>query len=42
MKLKNKKIGFILTGSFCTFQKAIGQMENIIEEGRRNNSYYVV
>ena len=33
MKLKGKKIGFILTGSFCTFKKTIEQMENIIKEG---------
>ena len=31
MKLKGKKIGFILTGSFCTFQKTIEQMEKIIK-----------
>lgn len=29
LKLKDKKIGFILTGSFCTFNKTIEQMENI-------------
>ena len=29
MKLLNKKVGFTLTGSFCTFNKAIEQMENI-------------
>lgn len=29
MKLKGKKIGFVLTGSFCTFNKTIEQMENI-------------
>lgn len=29
MKLKEKKIGFILTGSFCTFNKTIEQMEKI-------------
>ena len=34
LNLKDKKIGFILTGSFCTFQKTIEQMENIIKEGR--------
>lgn len=33
MKLKGKKIGFILTGSFCTFQKSIEQMQNILNEG---------
>lgn len=32
MKLKGKKIGFILTGSFCTFQKTIEQMGKIIKE----------
>lgn len=32
MKLKGKKIGFILTGSFCTFQKTIEQIEKIIKE----------
>lgn len=29
LKLLNKKVGFILTGSFCTFNKTIEQMENI-------------
>ena len=29
MKLKEKNVGFILTGSFCTFNKTIEQMENI-------------
>ena len=29
MNLKGKKIGFILTGSFCTFNKIIEQMKNI-------------
>ena len=33
LKLKNKKIGFILTGSFCTFKKTIEQMENIVKDG---------
>lgn len=33
MKLKDKNIGFILTGSFCTFTKTIQQMKKIIEEG---------
>lgn len=33
MKLNNKKIGFVLTGSFCTYQKTIEQMKNIINEG---------
>lgn len=32
MKLKGKKVGFVLTGSFCTFKSTIEQMENIIKE----------
>lgn len=33
MKLKDKKIGFVLTGSFCTFKKTKEQISNIIKEG---------
>ena len=33
MKLQNKNIGFILTGSFCTFRNTIIQIKNIIDEG---------
>lgn len=33
MKLKDKKVGFILTGSFCTFSKTIPEIEKIIKEG---------
>ena len=33
MLLVGKKIGFALTGSFCTFEKTIPQMERLIEEG---------
>lgn len=33
MSLKNIKIGFALTGSFCTFNKAIEQMENLVKLG---------
>ena len=33
LKLKDKKIGFVMTGSFCTFKNTIAQMENIIKEG---------
>ena len=32
LKLKGKKVGFVLTGSFCTFKNTIIQIENIIEE----------
>lgn len=31
MNLKNKKIGFILTGSFCTFNKVIPKIEELIK-----------
>lgn len=33
MSLKNVKIGFALTGSFCTFSKTIEQMENLVKLG---------
>lgn len=33
MKLKDKKIGFCLTGSFCTFDKTLLQMKKIVDEG---------
>ena len=33
MFLKDKKIGFILTGSFCTFKYTIPQIKKIMEEG---------
>lgn len=45
MILKGKKIGFVLTGSFCTFKKTIPQIKKIIEQGGEiipvmsNNSY---
>ena len=32
MKLKNKKIGYCFTGSFCTFEASIKQMEKLIKE----------
>ena len=32
MKLKNKRIGFAFTGSFCTFKKVIPQLQKIVEE----------
>lgn len=31
MKLEGKRIGFVMTGSFCTFRKAIEQLNKIIE-----------
>lgn len=33
MLLEGKKIGFALTGSFCTFSNTIPQMTKLIEEG---------
>ena len=33
MKLKGKKVGFCLTGSFCTFDKTLEQMKKLVEEG---------
>lgn len=33
MNLKDKNVGFILTGSFCTFAKTIEQLKNIAAEG---------
>ena len=33
MKLKNKNIGFCLTGSFCTFKNTILQMKELVKEG---------
>lgn len=35
MELKGKKIGFVLTGSFCTFRKAIDKMKEIIKQGAK-------
>lgn len=33
MLLRGKRIGFALTGSFCTFEKTIVQISRLIEEG---------
>lgn len=33
LKIKDKKIGFVLTASFCTFKYTIPQIKRIIEEG---------
>ena len=32
MELKNKRIGYCFTGSFCTFETSITQMEKLIKE----------
>lgn len=33
MTLEGKRIGFVMTGSFCTFKKTIPQIKKILEEG---------
>ena len=33
MELKGKKIGFVLTGSFCTFSKTIPKIKELINMG---------
>ena len=33
MKLEGKKVGFVMTGSFCTFKVTIPHMKKIIENG---------
>lgn len=33
MKLKDKKIGFVFTGSFCTFKTVKEQLKKIVNEG---------
>ena len=33
MSLKDVKVGFALTGSFCTFEKTIEQIEKLVETG---------
>ena len=33
MEVKNKKVGFVLTGSFCTFSKTIPQMKKLKKLG---------
>lgn len=32
MKLEGKKVGFVMTGSFCTFKKTIEELKKILEE----------
>lgn len=33
MDLKNKKIGFAMCGSFCTFKKALDALQSLVDEG---------
>ena len=35
MKLEGKRIGFVMTGSFCTFRKTIDELKNIVKLGAR-------
>lgn len=32
MKLNQKRIGFVMTGSFCTFKNSIEQLKGMLEE----------
>ena len=36
MEVKGKKIGFVLTGSFCTFSKTIPKMKELIKKELSN------
>ena len=36
MKLKGKNIGFILTGSFCTFSKTIPKIKELVQKEEAN------
>ena len=33
MKLKGKRIGYVLTGSFCTFSKTIPVIKELVKNG---------
>lgn len=33
MNIKNKKVGVIMTGSFCTFSKVIEQIKELVKRG---------
>ena len=33
MELRGKRIGFALTGSFCTLSKAMAELENLVSQG---------
>ncbi len=35
MKLKNKTVGFAITGSFCTFSKVFPEIEGTVKEGAK-------
>lgn len=35
MKTEGKKIGFVLTGSFCTFKKTIPKIKELVKQGAK-------
>lgn len=35
MNLENKRIGFVMTGSFCTFRKTIDELKKIVKMGAK-------
>ena len=35
MKLEGKRIGFVMTGSFCTFRKTIDELKKIVKLGAK-------
>ncbi len=35
MKLEDKRIGFVMTGSFCTFRKTIDELKKIVKLGTK-------
>ena len=35
MKLEGKRIGFVITGSFCTFRKTIDELKKIVDMGAK-------
>ena len=35
MNLEEKRIGFVMTGSFCTFRKTIDELKKIVKLGAK-------
>jgi len=42
LDIKGKKVGFVMTGSFCTFNKVIPKMKEIVKKRGRGNAYNVI
>lgn len=42
MDFQGIKIGFVLTGSFCTFKKVIPKIKDLKEKKSRNFTYHVI